>query len=258
MPVPAIVDSLEAVPEALRPDYKPIEGGKFRLDVTGAEEAYAAGLKKSQQTILEEKKQREQELAAYKNLGLTAEQIAALKQQSEEAEQKKAKEEGRFNELLEQANAKHKNELAAREADKQFVETELSKHLIDSKALEAATEADAFPKILLPIIKPYIKMVVDGEGANRSYQVRIIDEAGQPRMVYENGASRFMTIKDLVLEKKADVDNYGGAFRATGAGGTGSPAANRQQQVRAGLDPSKLSPADKIALGLQQRAQGRR
>ena len=63
MALKAIVDTLDAVPEAVRGEYEQRDG-KFVLKVEGAEDAYAGGIKRNRDEALSEKKKLQDRLQA--------------------------------------------------------------------------------------------------------------------------------------------------------------------------------------------------
>lgn len=248
MPIPAIVDALDSVAESLRGEYEPIEGGKFRLKVTGAEDAFASGLKANRDTILAEKTKVDNDLKQWKAAGLTLEEINALKKEREDASVAKAKEEGRFNDLLAEANTKHQGELKTRAEREEFLTQQLSRNLIDAQAIAAITAADGNPKLLMGVLAPRLQMIEEGEGEAKTFVVRVLGPDGKPQMTYKQGKAEYMTIADAVAELKEDVESYGGAFNASGRGGSGATAGGTKNNA-AGAKTIKRGDFDKLAPG---------
>ena len=197
MPFPAIVenqDALNSLHEEVRKEYEPIEGGKFRLKVTGAEEVFAAPLKANNQALKTEKDALAEKLRPFEALNLKPEEIAALQTENGTLKQAKLANDGKVEELLGEANKQHQAELGKREEREKALLGHLSRHLVDSAAIAAITGAQGNPKLLMGVIAPSLKMVEE----NGQFHVRVVDENGQPRMTYKSGASAYMTIEDRV------------------------------------------------------------
>jgi hypothetical protein len=67
MPLPAAVEKLDAIPEAHRSLYKQ-DGQRFVLDVEGAEDVFAAGLKKNRDETSHRPEEARRQLAKLKDV----------------------------------------------------------------------------------------------------------------------------------------------------------------------------------------------
>ncbi len=248
MPFPAIVENdqaLASLPDVVKAEYESIDGGKFRLKVTGAEEAFAAPLKANNQALKDEKDGIIIKYKPYDDLGLTPDQIKTLQTEHGTLKQQKLAEQGKVDELLASANEQFTTQLQARDAREQLLTTELSRHLVDAAAQSAIAAAQGNAKLLMGVIAPSLKMVEE----NGTFAVRVVDDKGNPRMTYKAGASAYMTIEDRVAELKADVENYGAAFKASTAKGSGTSPIQRPAST--GQPTGKdMNSVDKIAAGL--------
>lgn len=250
----AIVDSLESVPESLHEHYQP-QGDKFVLAVEGAEEAFAKPALRTKEALLTEKKKlgetltaREQELAQYKDLGMSAEDIKKIVDEKNAIEQKKLEESGNFQKIIEANTNKHLTELTAQKTAAQqreeFLKGQLHTEILERQATEALVAAEAYPKIMKPIVMSALRMVEeDGKIA-----VRVIGADNNPRLSVKTG--EYMTPAEYVAELKADKE-YSGGFKGTGASGSGAPSVQRKTAA-GGADTSSMTPLQKIQFGFQQ------
>ncbi len=231
MAIPEIVETLDVVPEVLREDYEQIaEGdnkGKFQLKII-------AGLKKSQQQILAEKKRRDEELEALRRKydGIEDPQqardaIARIR----EIEERKAREEGDFESLKKSMQDGFDKQKQTLEAEITLRDRHIEKYLIESQASAAIAALEGKPVLLMPHIKSQTRVVKDADG----FRAEVIDQkSGQVRY---NSKGEPMTIRELV-EEMAASDDYAPAFRARGEGGSGA------RRTEGGSTPAIRSKAD--------------
>ena len=214
MPLPLTVDSIDDVPEAIRDQYKEVDG-VFRLDLEGYEDP--ANLKSALQKEREAAKNAAKQVKAWESIGKTPEEIQELL----EAQQKKQEEDlnkaGEWDKLKAQMNdqfAKEKEKLQSALTAK---ERAIEKHLIDAQATAAIAELKGVPALLLPHVKASVKVIEeDGE-----YSVRVVGPDGNPRV---NAQGDYLSIKDLVSEMRQS-DIFGRAFEASGTSGSGTSSA---------------------------------
>ena len=193
MTLPATVDRLEDLPEAVRPHYLATDDGRWRLDAEGVEDA--AGLRSALET----------ERAAH--AALVAERAAELAAREPTPEP----ETGREPEPAAVPEDAADPRLAALEA-----------RLIDAEARSALQAARGVPELLLPVLRDSLAVLDDGAGG---LAVRVLDDAGNPRRRAGDDGG-FVTVADLVESLRADPV-YGRAFEASGKGGSGAPTAGR-------------------------------
>jgi hypothetical protein len=254
MPLKATYAKLDEIPEALRSLYAE-KDGKYVLDIEAAEvETLAAGriagLKKNAETLLAEKRAAADELAKFKAAGLTADDIAKLKEEREKAEQQKALDEGRYNDLLRQQTDKQAQELARRDERERFLTGQLEAKYLEADAIAAISAAQGVPEILLPHVRARLKMVEEGDGEAKRFVVRVVDDKGNPRL--KDSVGNFMSVLELVEEFKANA-TFGVAFKATNAGGSGggvhTAGGGGAKTVRAGDTEAIAAHLEAIAKG---------
>lgn len=195
MTLPATVDRLEDLPEAVREHYVATEDGRFRLDADGVEDV--AGLKSALEKERAARKALKAELAARDEAGAGDAEAVPDDASEPEAEPEPA--------------AAPDPRQAALEA-----------RLVDAEARAALQAARGVPELLLPMLRDRLSVAEDGAGG---LAVRVLDEAGKPqRREVEDGA--YLTVADLVEGLRADPV-YGRAFDGSGKGGSGAPTAGR-------------------------------
>lgn len=122
--------------------------------------------------------------------------------------------------------------------------TSLEKHLIGDQVLTALTKHGGNPVFLSDLVKKSVKVVNE----NGEYTVRVVNEAGEPRL---NGAGGWQNIDGLVSEMKTNTI-YAAAFASEAKGGTGKPANSSAQQQQTQKKDGEKSPTDKIISGLSK------
>lgn len=222
MGLQAVVDSLDGVPEPLRDFYTETEGGKFALEVEGAGGGSGNGvdpevvdkLKASLSKANQEAAQRRHALQRWEELGLSPEDVAALKEAREADERKKAEEAGEFEKLREQMQDKHQKQLAALEDEKANLASQLDRVLVDDQILRAAGKHEAFAHLL----PEYARKFVRTEVVNGERRVVVVDENGDRRLDDEG---RDMTVDQLVSWMRSQ-ETYGPLFKGKGVAGGGA------------------------------------
>lgn len=211
MPLQLIVDTLDAVPEPLRPNYVEHEG-KFRLDLDGYEDP--ANLKSALQKEREAAKAATKQAKAWAELGKTPEEISALLSAQAKAEEEALKGTGQWDKLKTQMLDQHKAEISKRDEALSKSRQRLERHLIDAQAVAAIAAHKGVAALLLPHVKAAVKVVEDGD----DLVARVVDVAGNPRV---NAKGEYLTVADLVGEMRQDAV-FGRAFEPSGATGGGS------------------------------------
>lgn len=222
MPLQLIVDSLDTVPEPLRPNYVKADDGKFRLDLDGYEDP--SNLKSALQKEREAAKAATKQAKAWVDLGKTPEEISALLAKQAQEEEAALKGAGQWDKLKGQMLDQHKAELSKRDDALTKARARLERHLVDAQAVAAIAAHKGVSALLLPHVKAAVKVVEDGD----ELVVRVVDAAGNPRV---NAKGEFLSIADLVGEMRQDAV-FGRAFEPSGATGGGSkdtPGAGRTQ-----------------------------
>lgn len=239
-----VVDSLEALPEAVRPLYEQ-DGDKFRLQLDGYEDP--AGLKSALQKEREAAKSAQKQASAWAQLGKTPEEIQQLVEAQRKAEEDKLKGSGEWDKLKAQMLEQTAKEREQLEGKLKSKDAAIERHLIDSQAVAAISEMKGVPALLLPHVKAAVRVVDD----NGEYVTRVVDAQGNPRV---NGKGEFLSIKDLVSEMRQS-EVFGRAFEptgTTGSGAQGGAASGSKRMTQAAFDalPPKQRAA-KMAEGFE-------
>lgn len=203
----AVVDTLDSVPEGARSFYEQ-KDGKFALKVDGLEDV--TGLK----TALQKEREAAKEAKAFKELGLSPEEIRELKVAREKGEEDKAKAAGEWDKLREKLTGQHAAEL--KKLQDQIAALEVSERgaVVKTGLMSALAEAGATEEgmSLLPdILQGRAKIETDG--GNRV--VKIMDADGTPMLV----KGRDATFADLAA---AAAEKYPSLFKATTKPGSGT------------------------------------
>lgn len=213
MSLKAVVDSLDAVPEALHEFYTQGYDGKFRLSAEGIEfEDRVKGLK----TALEKERRAARDaMAKLKQYeGVDPEEYQRLKEAAEKAEEERRRKEGDFEALLKQHQEKHAKELGKKDERITMLTRALESALIDAEASKAISDEGGSVVLLLPHVRGRARMVEE----DGTFRVEILRTDATPMM---GDKGERATFKDLVKELKAS-DEYGRAFASSGASGGGS------------------------------------
>jgi hypothetical protein len=227
MTLPAIVEQLDAVPEPLRPYYEATPDGKHRLKVNGAEEAYAAGLKKNRDELLADNAKAKAQLQQF--AGIDPAEFQRLKSEAQQRAEQKAKEEGNFETLRAQMAERHEAEKKTMQERASKLEGELDLVLRQDRARAALTGKTDTPDLLMPHILAQTKTVEDP--ATGRYRTVVVDAKGHVRIANSSGAE--MTLDDLVAEMSA-APMYAPAFRGSGASGSGAAGGSGSTSHAAG------------------------
>ena len=204
----AVLSTLDGLPDAQKELYEEGDDGKFHLSAEGVEDV--GGLKSALEKERRDRKAAERKL---KDMGdIDPEEVERLRAESEE----RAEKDGDVERKLTLAQKKFDREKAELETKVLARDKKIHQLVAENVATEAITEAGGKPKVLLPHILASTK-VVEEDG---DFVAIVVDGKGNERPA-KSGDKRF-TLKDLVLEVKADED-FAGAFDGTGASGSGAP-----------------------------------
>lgn len=237
MSLPAAVEKLDTIPEAQRGFYKQ-DGQRFVLDVEGAEDVFAAGLKKNRDELLADRKRLAAEIAKYKDVD--PEEYQRLKALQAEADEKKQKDAGAFDTLKQQLIEKHNGDMqkvnAELDADRNFIRETLA----DSVATKEIAGLQGNVKLLLPHVLREIKVE---RGADGKWGAVVVDAKGNARI--SNAKGEPMTIAELVAEFKAR-DEFAIAFKGSGASGSGASGSSTGGNAGA-ADYAAMGPEARLA-----------
>ncbi|MDY7559953.1 hypothetical protein QN366_04875 [Pseudomonas sp. CCC3.2] len=233
MALDLIVDSLDALPEALRTLYV-ADGAKFKLDVSGLEDT--SGLKSALEKERKSARESEAQSKAWKSLGKTTEEIQALIEAQAKSEEDSAIKAGEFDKLRKLDLEKSQAELTRRDTEKASMQKTLESHLIDAAAISAIAQHKGSPELLLPHVKSVTQVIND----NGQYKTVIVDKDGAPRV---NATGHPLSIQEFVSEMRND-SIYGRAFEATGVNGSG-----KQSDSNSNGSVTSVASTDKTAIG---------
>lgn len=221
MTLPATVDRLEDLPEAVREHFVATEDGRWRLDAEGVEDV--AGLKSALEKERAARKALKAELAAREEMPSEADATpeadgdAAPDATGEVVEPEQVPGSEPDGEP-DPGSAPDAGAAAGRDPRQAALEA----RLIDAEARAALQVARGVPELLLPVLRDRLAVAGDGAGG---FAVRVVDAAGMP-LRHEGSDGDFMTVADLVEGLRADPA-YGRAFDGSGKGGSGAPTAGR-------------------------------
>jgi hypothetical protein len=207
----AVIEKLEAVPEALRGEYRQDEAGRFVLNVEPAE-GYTlentAGLKNA---LADEKTARRE--AAKRAQALEAEQeklsrkLESLQGVTPENVQKRIEE---VRQAVAESSAK---EIAARDARLMEKDRQIEDYLVGGEITREVAKADGNIELLMPHVRGRVRLV-DADGGKKA--VEVLAQNGKP--LYKSDGTPG-TIADIIPEF---VQRFPGAFKASGATGSGA------------------------------------
>lgn len=226
MPVKAIVDSLDDLPDALKELYRPGDDaakGKFVLDVepvSGFALEHIEGLRNAFGTTKTELESAKGALEAYKGLPAAStvrdklRKLERLEQFDPEGEADKLAK-ARAASAIEDATAKFNADLTKATAEADRLWGALNGALVASAAKDAIIKENGSPALLMPHVKARTK--VDRE----TLAVTVMREDGVTP--FYNNKGEPATIDDLIADLKKHAD-YGRAFEATASGSGANPA----------------------------------
>jgi hypothetical protein len=209
--IPKEVDSLEAVPEALRGFYGEADGKYVLEDVTSLRNSM-----KNAKRERDEARTKAKAVEQWERIGKSPDEIAELLADRERQELAKAEKAGEWDKLRAQMNDKHQAELKALREELDMTRKSQQQYIFNAEATAAIAAANGNTKLLLPLIRDHVKVEYeDGRAVTR-----VVDSKGE-RRVNANGED--MSIADLVAEMRQS-DDYAQAFKASGQSGSGAPA----------------------------------
>lgn len=241
------VESLDKVPEQLRPLFKDAGDGKFTVDEPFKGVAtVVAGLNTSLKAARLDAKNKAVDLTPLIEFGSTPADIkTAFDAKIEEISKAKGGDANKQIEAVKTSMAAgfdaEKKKLTART---DALQTQLYGLLVENTATAAIAELKGTPELLLPFIKTQVK-VTEADGR---FVVTVVDGAGETRY---GATGQPMTIKELVTEMKGQ-EKYGRLFDSEAPIGGGKRPGGG---VPPRKDPTKpeLTGTGRIAAGLANR-----
>lgn len=246
MPLALTVEKIDTVPEAQRALYVE-KDGKFHLDVSDLPDV--AGLKNALESERTARKALDKDVAAWKKLGKTPEEIAELTAAAEAAAEAAAKKAGKHDEILAAklaAAAKERAESEAKLSGERDSALGLArKAIVDTRLTTALTKAKVTAEggALLPeILAKRVKL--DFTDGAESISILAVD--GTPMV----GSAKDGTATFEDLAKEA-VKSFPSLFEGSGAGGGGTDQKGQRQPTGGKLisrkDFESLGPLDRAA-----------
>ena len=158
--------------------------------------------------------------------GLDADGLKEALDLARETRENKMRAEGEWEKLKTQMAEAHTRELQSKDDENRELKESLYDTLARQKATEVLIELEGVPKVMLPHITPYLKVIRNDNAATPAdrYRTVVVDGQGNPRVMDGNGTP--MTVRQLVEEFRDD--NEFAANFGTG-GNTGSGARTQQE-----------------------------
>lgn len=225
-----VVDSLDAVPEALREAYVPADG-KFVLDTDVAQHPGASGLRANNKQLQAEKQALAEKYKPFEGLD-PADVTAAIEERKRVAEEK-ARQKGDNEEWKKQVQDGHAKELAKRDEQIARRDKALHRRVARDEARAAIVSEDGNADLLMPHVLEHVR-VVERDG---DWVAEVIDARGQTR--YDAASGEVMSIAQLVKEMRGRD-----AFKSAFAGERVSGAGTRSSDGRVGTGDIVLTGED--------------
>lgn len=213
MPLKLTVDTLDDIPEALHDAYEE-KDGKFVLNVEGMEDT--SGLKSALEKERKAARELEKRVKRWESLGKSDEEIAEMLRAQEEAENKKAEEEGDFQKILKQHQERFEKDKKELMAELEAARTSERNAVIGNSLMSALSKAGATDEGV-DLLPERLAARIKYETQDGKRVLRIMAADGETPMA---GASKdgTATFDDLVKEA---ADKWPSLFKGSGAGGSG-------------------------------------
>jgi hypothetical protein len=222
------VESLDDVPEALRPSYTEGEDGKFHLALEGLDERYESkaaiaavksAVTRERQLRAELEKKLAEQNERYKDLDLERYKEMLAEQEKREHETALAK--GQVEEITRRQREAFEKKEQAYTGEIAKLKRGFSDAMLNGQLQRELSDAGALPKAdktLIPLLRDRCRVEIDDETSGMKFVV--LDEEGQPAYRIEDGKP--MTPRDLVLLLKAD-ETIGRLFEGNKKQGLDTP-----------------------------------
>src|SRR5262252_3484206 len=234
------IGKLADVPEGHRNFYQ-ADGDGFRLkdeiEIPDGEDT--TGLKNNRDSILAEKNTLEQKFA-----GIDPEKARKALQFVEEQERKRLEATGQFEALKKSLEESHQTAITGLNQKLSRVSSQLQAQMVDSAVTQAFVSAGGKRlKLILPEggggpVRSRVK-VVEQPADSGQYVIQVFDAAGNA------SPDSHKALSTLIGELKSSED-YGSAWDATGAGGSGAPGGKSGQGAGAGKSTLKRGDFDAL------------
>ncbi len=242
MALPTLIDSLEAVAEPFRSEYKATADGKFLLDTVPHESGWALENVTALKVTVGKERNRandaEKKVKAYASFdGLDPEQVkTSLTRLTELEALDPAKEadkiaETKYKNRLDDLVKQHKTKEETLTSALQQRDTKLQKLIVDSEITNVlAKHAPNSVELLSPHVSKFVRV----REVNGDFVREVVDAEGNPRIGDAHGTP--MSVEQLVLEMR-DKPAFSLAFPSSGTTGSGTqpngsnkPAGNAQRR----------------------------
>jgi hypothetical protein len=233
MPVKAVVDSLDGLPEAVVGLYKPVSEGdlasKFVLDVEsthGLTLENVSGLRSALENTKAELTSSAAALEGFK--GLDAKAVRARLKRLEDLEKIDPQSEAdRLAEIkagakIEEITKGHEKEVAKQTKRNAVLQSEIERLVIDNAASTAIAAQRGDPDLLLPFVRGRLRVVESEDGR---FSVQVLNEQGNQKYTVKDNKAVESSVEDLISEFKINP-KYGRLFEATNTG-SGANNTNR-------------------------------
>lgn len=234
MPLKAVVDTVDALPEAHRPLYEKGQDGKFYLTVEGM--VPSTRLDEFRNNNITLKKELE------KFEGIDPLKYREMSEKEKKILEKKLIEAGEVDKVIEQRIAAmredHDNKLKTVSSERDILQTRLSSVLIDSHVKSAAIALGALPTAVDDVVLR----------AKATFQVKdgnVVALNSKGEVIYGKDGTTPLGVDDWVKALKTSAPHLFEGMKGAGASGGG--------RGQSGQDLSKLSPTQKIVAGFNQK-----
>ena len=229
MPLKAILDSLEGVPEALHEHYTKTDDGKFRLDAEGVEDV--TGLKSALDKERQERKAAKEKHESYKDVDL--EEYQTLKKEATDRKEKKLLDSGKVEELIVERTARMKadydKQVSTLHEQLQTQTSQLEALLVDNVLTAAANKAGVETSALEDVLRRgrEIYKVADGQALPLNNDQVIIGKDGKSPMGMDEWLGELASSAPHLFK----TSSGGGASHSPKPGSGGAPARKRSDMT---------------------------
>jgi hypothetical protein len=196
-----LVDTIDAVPDALRANYERLPDGRYRLAVEGLP------TNKNLEAALKAERAINKALKAFGSPDEIAAKLAAA-------------DPTKFNDILVQRSAAWEVERGDLKAEVAAADARSRAVLVDAAIITALREGKATPAGI-DILPDILKKRIDLALSDGKFAVTINGDDGHP--MKGTGVNGAATFADLIAECRNNVDRYGALFYSNGMGGGGAP-----------------------------------
>lgn len=239
MPLALTVESLDGVPEALRGEYTERDG-KFHLAVEGLEDT--SGLKSALDKERKDRRELEKKVKRWEALGKSDEEIAEMLSSHEEAERKKAEQDGDHAKILKQHQDKWTKEKGDLEAELNAARASERSAIIGSSIMTSLTKAGATEEGV-DLLPDRLASRIKFETVDGCRVIKIMQADGETPMA-GSGKDGQATFDDLVKEA---AGKWPSLFKGSGHSGTGKDPNSRGSgggKTMSRAEFRKLSPGE--------------